>query len=138
MRDHPVPPSGRAHLRATAVSILVIEDDPEVVRLVRAALELEGWSVQVAPDGLSAQALVARRRPALVILDLMLPDVDGLAIAGLLRAKYGRTLPIVVMSAYHRMMEKATHISAYAYIPKPFDLDELVGTVRQALAGSER
>lgn len=113
--------------------ILVVDDDPRVRRVVCDALEEEGWAVVVAEDGQQATEEARRHAPALVILDVTLPVMDGYALATALRASHGAALPILVMSADGQVAAKAQRIGAYAYLRKPFDLDTLVRLVESRL-----
>ena len=122
--------------------ILVVDDDPKIVRLVRTYLEREGFRVVEAADGRSALAAVALEAPALVVLDLMLPEIDGLAVIRAVR----RTdpTPILVLSARGTTADRIAGLAEGAddYLPKPFSPAELVLRVRRILertgqAGSE-
>jgi DNA-binding response OmpR family regulator len=79
---------------------------------------------------------VRRQRPALVVLDIGLPDIDGYAVAEGLRAAHAEPVPILVMTADGRAREKAERVGARAYLHKPFELQELVDHVRRLLASS--
>lgn len=119
--------------------ILVVDDDAKIVRLVRTYLERDGFRVVEAADGRRALAAIALEAPALVILDLMLPEVDGLAIIRAVR-RTDRT-PIVVVSARGTVDDRIAGLSEGAddYLPKPFSPAELVLRVRRVLerAGAE-
>jgi DNA-binding response OmpR family regulator len=113
--------------------ILVVDDDAKIVRLVRVYLEREGYRVVDASDGRSALAAFALEPPPLVILDMMLPEVDGLAIIRAVR-RTDRT-PIVVLSARGTTTDRISGLAAGAddYIPKPFSPAELVLRVKRVL-----
>jgi DNA-binding response OmpR family regulator len=113
--------------------ILVVDDDVKIVRLVRMYLERAGHRVLEASDGRSALAAIALERPALVVLDLMLPEVDGLAIIEAVR-RTDRT-PIVVLSARGTADDRISGLAAGAddYVPKPFSPAELVLRVQRVL-----
>ena len=118
--------------------ILVVDDDPKIVRLVRTYLEREGFRVVEASDGRSALAAVALEAPALVVLDLMLPEVDGLAVIRAVR----RTdpTPIIVLSARGSAADRIAGLAEGAddYLPKPFSPAELVLRVRRILERTAR
>ena len=118
--------------------ILVVDDDPKIVRLVRTYLEREGFRVVEASDGRSALAAVALEAPALVVLDLMLPEVDGLAVIRAVR----RTdpTPIIVLSARGTAADRIAGLAEGAddYLPKPFSPAELVLRVRRILERTVR
>ena len=115
--------------------ILVIDDDPGIRLTIRWALEDAGFEVETAADGTEALEQVQRLRPALVVLDLRLPGMDGQTVAARLRADHGEPLPILLVTAEDRAAAIARRVGAYAFVAKPFDLDDLVETVRRGLAG---
>jgi two-component system OmpR family response regulator len=114
--------------------ILVVDDDPGLRQVIQWALEEEGWLVQTAADGRQALAHAKRRRPRLVVLDMGLPELDGVAVAAELRRLYGESLPIVVITADGHAAAKARRVGARAHLSKPFDIDDLCDTV-QRMAG---
>src|SRR5688500_11405996 len=107
-------------------TILVVEDDTELRNFLRLALEEEGLRVEVAADGREAIGWVSEHRPKVVVLDWMLPDMDGAAIARHIKAVHGEGVPIVLLTADSHTSNKAAQIGAFAFMPKPFDLDELL------------
>ena len=120
--------------------ILVVDDDPKTVDLLRLYLERDGYQVLVAYDGRQALDLARRRRPDLLLLDLMLPAVDGLDVCRILRAE-SRT-PIIMLTARTTEDDKllGLDLGADDYITKPFSPREVVARVRVVLrrAGAER
>jgi DNA-binding response OmpR family regulator len=123
---------------ATARPILVVDDDAKIVRLVRTYLERAGYRVVEAGDGRSALAGIALEAPALVVLDVMLPEVDGLAVLRAVR-RTDRT-PVIILSARGLVDDRISGLAAGAddYLPKPFSPAELVLRVERILdrAGS--
>jgi two-component system KDP operon response regulator KdpE len=119
-----------AELRAT---ILVIEDEPAIKRFLRITLETQDYKVIEASRGEDGIRLAAASRPDLIILDLGLPDVDGVEVARRLR-EWSAT-PIIVVSARGREQEKVVALDAGAddYLTKPFGVAELLARVRVAL-----
>jgi two-component system KDP operon response regulator KdpE len=113
--------------------ILVIEDDPPIRRLVRAALERAGHRVAEAATAREGLSLADIERPDAVLLDLGLPDRDGLEVIQLLRAGIG--VPVIVISARTDTAEKvaALDLGADDYLTKPFDTEELLARLRTAL-----
>ena len=111
--------------------ILVVDDDAKIVRLVRTYLEREGFRVVEASDGRSALAAIALEAPALVVLDLMLPEVDGLSILRAVR-RTDRT-PIVMLSARGTTADRIAGLTEGAddYLPKPFSPAELVVRIKR-------
>src|SRR5664280_984452 len=113
--------------------ILVVDDDAKIVRLVRTYLEREGFRVVEASDGRSALAAIALDPPLLVVLDLMLPEVDGLSIIRAVR-RTDRT-PIVMLSARGTTSDRIAGLTEGAddYLPKPFSPAELVARIKRIL-----
>jgi DNA-binding response OmpR family regulator len=118
---------------ASARPILVVDDDAKIVRLVRTYLERDGFRVIEAGDGRAALAAIALEQPALVVLDLMLPEVEGLTILRAVR-RDGLT-PILILSARGTVSDRIAGLAAGAddYLPKPFSPAELVLRVRRIL-----
>jgi DNA-binding response OmpR family regulator len=118
--------------------ILVVDDDPKIVALVRMYLERERYPVVTAADGRAALRAIEEHRPRLVVLDLMLPGLDGLAVMREARS-IGDT-PILVLSARGSTGDRIVGLSEGAddYLPKPFSPGELVVRVRAILRRSER
>jgi len=118
--------------------ILVVDDDPKIVALVRMYLERERYPVVTAADGPAALRAIEEHRPRLVVLDLMLPGLDGLAVMREARS-IGDT-PILVLSARGSTGDRIVGLSEGAddYLPKPFSPGELVVRVRAILRRSER
>lgn len=115
-------------------SILVIEDDPSIVLGLRMNLSRAGYTVRTANDGHVGLAELARERPDLVLLDLMLPGVDGLEILRQIRS-FDQTLPVVVLTAMGGEQDKikGLDLGANDYVTKPFSVAELLARVRAAL-----
>jgi two-component system, chemotaxis family, chemotaxis protein CheY len=117
--------------------ILVVEDDPDILEAVSDVLLGEGYRVARARHGREALDRVAAEPPDLILLDLMMPVMDGLAFARALRAD-GRQppIPVVVISADGNA-EHAAGVGARAFLAKPFDLEALLAAVRGAGVGPE-
>src|SRR5215210_9212830 len=116
--------------------ILVVDDDAKIVRLVRTYLEREGYAVVTAADGPAALDAIETHAPALVVLDLMLPELDGRAVIRAVRRdeESGRT-PILVLSARSSTIDRIAGLEDGAddYLPKPFSPAELVLRVKSIL-----
>jgi DNA-binding response OmpR family regulator len=115
-------------------SILIVEDDPSLLLGLTLNLRREGYRVRTATDGERGLEELARERPDLVVLDLMLPGVDGLEVLRRLRAD-DATLPVVVLTALSAERDKVRglDLGANDYITKPFSIAELLARVRAAL-----
>jgi two-component system KDP operon response regulator KdpE len=113
--------------------ILIVEDEPELLRALSINLRARKYDVETASDGTTALQLAARNPPALIILDLGLPDMDGTQVIRGLRG-WSQT-PIVVLSAREGQSDKVDALDAGAddYLTKPFGMDELLARIRAAL-----
>ena len=130
-------PIGRAtHESMTKSKILVVDDDQRIVKLVQLYLEKDGYRVLVAHDGLEALRLARQRRPDLVVLDLLLPDLDGLDVCRILRAE--SKVPIIMLTAKTTEEDRLTGLDVGAddYVTKPFSPRELMARVRAVLRRS--
>ncbi|MEW5869463.1 MAG: response regulator transcription factor [Chloroflexota bacterium] len=118
--------------------ILIVEDEPSIAEVVELYLRRAGYQVQIIPDGQSAMDALARQLPDLVVLDLMLPKVDGLAITRWLRDR--SDVPIIMLTARREEADRIAGLEMGAddYVVKPFSPQELVSRVRAVLrrAGS--
>ncbi len=117
-------------------AILVVDDEPQIHRFLAPVLEAAGYAVLRAMTGAEALRLAAARSPALVLLDLGLPDIDGQEVLGKLRAF--SPVPVIVLSARDRPAEKIAALDSGAndYVEKPFDVGELLARIRAALRSS--
>lgn len=113
--------------------VLVVDDDPAILRTLSINLRARGYDVETAGDGRSALQIVDERMPDVIILDLGLPDLDGVAV--LKRLRTHAQVPVVVLSARHEPDDKVEALDEGAddYVTKPFDLEELLARVRAAL-----
>ncbi|HZU03288.1 MAG TPA: response regulator [Ktedonobacteraceae bacterium] len=113
--------------------ILVVEDDFDLRQTILWTLKDEGHEVEEAGDGGEAVERALQRKPALVLLDMGLPVIDGYGVAARLRSHYGDRILIVTMTADGRAVEKARRIAAAGYLNKPFELDDLIAIVRRMI-----
>lgn len=121
-----------------AQTILVVEDDAKMVNLLRLYLEREGYTVVATYDGRSALEAAERTRPSLVILDLMLPHVDGIEVCKQLRVS--SEVPILMLTARVDEVDRLLGLSLGAddYVPKPFSPREVVARVKAILRRASR
>ena len=114
--------------------ILVVDDEPNITELVSMALRYEGFEVDVASDGRSALARAATFRPHLMVLDVMLPDVDGFGVLKRIRAD-GQPVSVVFLTARDATEDKVNGLTLGGddYVTKPFSVEELVARVRAVL-----
>ena len=119
--------------------ILLVDDEPSIIQLARLYLEREGFRIQSANDGESALEVVARAQPALVVLDVMLPKLDGFEVCRRLRASNSSTA-ILMLTARDEDIDKilGLELGADDYLTKPFNPRELVARVKAILRRGER
>ncbi|WP_030277523.1 response regulator [Streptomyces sp. NRRL B-24484] len=117
--------------------VLVVEDEPQLSRALVINLKARNYEVDAAHDGARALELAAARHPDVVVLDLGLPDMDGLSVITGLRG--WTRVPIIVLSARHASDEKVEALDAGAddYVTKPFGMDELLARMRAAVRRAE-
>ncbi|MEU1011975.1 response regulator [Streptomyces sp. NPDC005890] len=117
--------------------VLVVDDEPQIVRALVINLKARTYEVDAAPDGTTALELAASRHPDVVVLDLGLPDMDGVEVIKGLRG--WTRVPILVLSARHSSDEKVQALDAGAddYVTKPFGMDELLARLRAAVRRAE-
>ena len=129
------PPFGQ---HGPVVERVMVADDDRAIReaLVR-ALQLEGYAAEPASDGLQALAAVRERTPDVLLLDIMMPGLDGLSVCRVLRSERNR-VPILMLTARTETSERIAGLDAGAddYLPKPFELDELLARLRALLRRS--
>jgi DNA-binding response OmpR family regulator len=119
--------------------ILLVDDEPHIIQLARLYLEREGYRIQAVGDGRSALEAILRHKPALVVLDLMLPELDGLEVCRKLRAE-GNPIPILMLTARDEDIDKilGLELGADDYLTKPFNPHELVARIKAILRRSQR
>ena len=115
--------------------VLVVDDDPVIVRLLRVNFEMEGYEVTTAVDGEEGLASVRAQRPDIVVSDIMMPNVDGLAFAAAMKADRSlATIPIILLSAKAQNADIDAGLDiADDYVTKPFDPLELLDRVAALL-----
>jgi two-component system OmpR family response regulator len=115
-------------------SVLVVEDDPEINELVGAYVQIAGFEYERALNGEQAVAKARATHPALIVLDVMLPDFDGFEVARRLKGEGDtREIPIVMLTALDRdeYRQKGRTAGAVDYLTKPFDPDRLMEAIRE-------
>jgi CheY-like chemotaxis protein len=108
--------------------VLVVDDDPDILEAICDILEVEAYRVVKARNGLEALQRVDAERPDAILLDLMMPVMDGVAFAHALQTRPERDVPIVVISADGNP-QRAASVGARAFLAKPFDIDTLLAHV---------
>lgn len=121
--------------------ILIIDDDPAILELVSVNLDMAGYEVCRANDGVKGQAMAVQLAPDLVILDLMLPNVDGFTVCQRLRRNERTSdIPVLMLTALSSIKDKVEGFNAGAddYLTKPFEIEELLVRVRALLRRADR
>jgi CheY-like chemotaxis protein len=124
------------YARRRMARILVIDDEPDVRWLIRMSLERAGHQVLVAEDGLRGVAIAMKQRPEVIVLDLMMPVMDGYGVlAELAKDPRTATVPVLVLSAraIPEEEDRATQAGARRFLEKPFDPDDLAAELEQLL-----
>ncbi|HZT96649.1 MAG TPA: response regulator [Chloroflexota bacterium] len=115
--------------------VLVLDDDPGIQELLRLALESEGYEVAVAKDGIDGLEALKQAAPDVIVVDLMMPRMDGIAFAHELeRLKLRPRIPLLVLTAATRAAERAQSMKAEGFVEKPFALQELLRQVARLAA----
>ena len=120
--------------RAGPLRVLIVDDEPAIVRFLRASLESQGYIVSTAADARTALDVVRKGAADLLVLDLGLPDMDGLDVVERIRES-GAALPIIILSSREKESAKVEALDRGAddYLTKPFGMDELLARMRAAL-----
>ncbi len=131
---------GRSHPAMSQASILVVDDEQDIRNLVSEILEDEGYAVTTAENGETARAAFSSGDPDLVLLDIWMPDIDGITLLKEWTASGRLNCPVVMISG-HGTLEtavEATRLGAFDFVQKPLSLAKLLATVRTALAANVR
>jgi CheY-like chemotaxis protein len=130
----------RFPMNETPARVLACDDDPVILRLLQVNLELEGYDVLLAHNGEEAVEVATAEHPDLVLLDVMMPRLDGYqAVQRLKQNPATRDIPVIFLSARAQLadIERGKASGANAYMTKPFDPDDLLATVAQTLQSSK-
>ncbi|MEV0623770.1 response regulator transcription factor [Nonomuraea sp. NPDC050404] len=118
--------------------LLVVDDEPNIRELFSASLRMAGFEVLTAADGQEALRVAEESTPDLVMLDVMLPDLDGLAVAGRLRSR-GRRVPVLFVTAKDTPEDRIAGLGlGEDYVTKPFSLEEVIARIRAVLRRTRR
>jgi two-component system OmpR family response regulator len=131
--EQPVTSSDRRDSTAEA-RLLVVDDEPNILELLATSLRFAGFEVVTATDGRDALAEARRYRPDLVVLDVMMPDMDGFTVVRRMRGE-GSTAPVLFLTARDATEDKVTGLTVGGddYVTKPFSLEEIVARIRAVL-----
>ncbi len=114
-------------------SVLVVDDEPQVVWVLQFSLEAEGFTTFAAKNGLEALSEIAAHHPRLMVLDIMMPTMDGWAVLEeLMKLPRDERPRVVIVSALSSLRDraKAAELGADAYVPKPFNVEDLIGVLQ--------
>ena len=111
--------------------VLVVEDEPDLAEALQVILESSGFEVEVARNGREALRLVEGRMPGLIILDMLMPIMNGWEFAAEFEKRHGHASNILVVTAADNPRQRADEIGADAVLPKPFDIKALLARVRE-------
>ncbi len=117
--------------------VLVVDDDPDILQTLALCLSTEGYRVLMAGNGREALDFLSREQPACILLDLMMPVMDGWQFVAELEARGWRKAPLLILSADRAVQGHASRLGADAFLAKPFDLDDLLGKVQQLTGGPD-
>ena len=118
--------------------VLIVDDDPDLVETIEMLLEAQGFRCRHAANGKEALAEVAIAIPSLVLLDMLMPIMNGWDTARELRARYGRGIPIVIVTAAEHAEARGDEIGADGVLAKPFDIQQLLRIVARYVHPTER
>ncbi|MGD2134418.1 MAG: EAL domain-containing protein [Maricaulaceae bacterium] len=137
----PIEPALGAVIGSELVDILIVDDEPEVLAVLKRQMQRKGYSVRTAADAQAASAELATCRPRVILLDLMMPRIDGAAFLSNLRATHSPgALPVIIVTASNQRNDMLRCLDAGAndFVTKPVDLDALVARVEVQIAVSNR
>jgi len=128
------PPPALARPDGTPLRVLVVDDEPNIAELLRMALRYEGWEVDIAHSGVQAVNQARSERPDAVVLDMMLPDFDGMEVLRRLRTQHP-DVPVLFLTARDSLEDRIAGLTAGGddYVVKPFSLEEVVARIRALL-----
>jgi len=115
-------------------AVLIVDDDPNVLELLRVNLRAQGYDVTAASNGTEALAAIERQTPRLMVLDVMMPEMDGWEVCKQVRDRFRDSVKIVMLTAKDTARDRIIGkdiLKADEYLTKPFDIDELLATVRR-------
>ncbi len=118
--------------------ILVVEDDADLAEVVQFALESRGFRTSLAQNGLEALTSISEQMPSLIVLDMMMPVMNGWEFAREFRARFDHAAPILVVSAAESAITRGDEIDADGVLAKPFTPSALIAAVQRTLAQSQQ
>jgi len=123
-------------VRAGERLVLVVDDDPDILQTLGLCLSSEGYRVLMAANGKEALEILDHEHPSVILLDLMMPVMDGWQFVAELDHRGRRDVPLLILSADRAVQGHAQQLRASGHLAKPFDLDDLLGKVQQLTGGA--
>jgi len=123
-------------VRSSERLVLVVDDDPDILQTLGLCLSSEGYRVLMAANGKEALDILEREHPSVILLDLMMPVMDGWQFVAELEHRGRRDVPLLILSADRSVQGHARDLRASGHLAKPFDLEELLGKVQQLTASA--
>ena len=123
-------------MRAGERLVLVVDDDPDILQTLGLCLSSEGYRVLMAANGKEALDILDHEHPSVILLDLMMPVMDGWQFVAELDHRGRRDVPLLILSADRSVQGHAQQLRASGHLAKPFDLDDLLGKVQQLTGGA--
>lgn len=117
--------------------VLVVDDDPDMVEVMQTLLHDAGYETRAACNGRQALEVVAARMPALILLDMLMPVMNGWQFAREFQARYGASAPIVVATAAEHVHSRGDAVDAADVLPKPFEVSDLLRVVARHIPASQ-
>jgi CheY-like chemotaxis protein len=121
--------------RAVHRLVLIVDDDPDILQTLALCLSTEGYRILMASNGQEALEVLKSEQPSAILLDLMMPVMDGWQFVAELDARGMRRSPLLILSADRAVQGHAAKLRANGHLAKPFDLDELLGKVLELTGG---
>jgi CheY-like chemotaxis protein len=121
--------------KAKVKKVLVVDDDPVVIRLVKELLKTQGYAVETAKDGIDAMLMVQKNKPDLIILDIMMPELNGYDVLKTLKFQEEyKKIPIILLTAREQELDKRiSQMMGIDYLQKPLDRELFLNKVQQAV-----
>ncbi len=122
-------------MKAKAKKVLVVDDDPVVIRLVKELLKIQGYLVETAKDGIDAMIMVQKSKPDLIILDVMMPELNGYDVLKTLKFQEEyKKIPIILLTAREQELDqRLSQMMGIDYLQKPLDRELFLTKVQQAV-----
>lgn len=125
-------------MNSASPRLLIVEDDEDLSMVLSLILQDAGYCTSESPNGADALLKLEQEQVDLILLDMSMPVMNGWEFSGQLHRRYGRNIPVIVVTAAESARKWAEEVSADDFVPKPFDLEYLLGCIRAVLASRGR